>query len=69
MPATSRPSRSRAELEVLRWRARGMDEVTARNLTAYRLGLPPVECGWTPAEQMRLLDLMYRLTTGRTTRG
>lgn len=61
--------RSPAEQELARWRARGMDEATARNLTAYRLGLPPVAGGWTPAECMRLLELVWRLTTGRTTHG
>jgi hypothetical protein len=34
-----------------------MAEAEARNLAALRLGLPPVEGGWTPAETMRLLFL------------
>lgn len=46
----------------------GFDPITAGNLVAYAIGLPPARRGWTPAEIERLLFLAYLAQAGRLPR-
>lgn len=50
---------------ILRWQRRGMDAVTAANLTAYALGLPPYHNGWTSREIEHLVALRWEVEHGR----
>jgi len=43
----------------------GFDPVTAGNLVAYRVRLPPVASGWKPREIEALRFLVYLSRTGR----